>query len=1007
MKKITLFVTLLFLLMGIEKTFAQNNCLDFDGTNDYAATTNTIDLNTTNSITLEAWVYINSFAVGANDITSIIGLENGSNGTALLRIGDPAIPLANNKLQFVLSFSHSGTVTQYKLDGATALNTNTWYHVAATFQTGTIDAHIYINGVEDATTFLGTEGNFVANDKFFIGAINSVTPQRFINGKIDEVRVWNTARTVTEIRNAMYNELAGSETGLVLYYKLDETSGTIADNTEGTATYDATLYNMTDSDWVTSPAFAGPKNCIDFDGGLKAGSPDYADKSSNVTDNYDNFTMMAWFKADVVTNGTGGWRCIAYNGDDDKGWGMGINDSKVAGLFGTTLWAITEETLTTGTWYHLTMRRNSGTLQFFLNGSLLSFSSTTSPNGIPNDKFSIGNMFSADGSTIYTDSFDGQIDEVRVYDAALTDQQIREVMCSSLVGDETNLVAYYNFDNSAGTTLQSFDGSGTNDLALVNTANDDWVGSSAFNTWLNVTNNAWATVTNWSRGSTPSSTDNVGITNTGASYPACSGTAVSPSLCDNLSVASSATLDVSVSKALTVSGNLFNYGTITVNSDATGTGSLIVEDTAIGDVTMKRYLAAATWTEWNDGWHFLSSPVADYAIQDNFTVTTADDYDFYAWSEKYNVWVNYKDGTNPAFSDADVNGSNDFELGYGYMAAYKTTSTKNFIGTINVDDVTISGLTITGSTNDNRSWHLLGNPFNSALTWDETWTQSFIGGNIAIWDESGKSYHYIAAKDGGVIPATNGFMVQAKPETKTSSLTIPKNKRVHSSQSFYKNADFPLVKLKAINIDIPSYQESQLLFIPESTMGYEIEFDGDFLAGYAPLFYSKIDGMPMAVNSMPNVEETTTIPFTFIKNEGLNFSIEMYEVQNIDMDVWLFDNKLNKDHNLTLHPIYVFTAFENDNSERFVIHFNPLDLNEETLINNTIQAYANCKTLYILNPEMKQGEVSIYTLAGQKIAEFVLTGDTKQQYSIATKSLINIVKVQTKNEIVSSKIVFQ
>ncbi len=75
-------------------------------------------------------------------------------------------------------------------------------------------------------------------------------------------------------------------------------------------------------------------------------------------------------------------------------------------------------------------------------------------------------MYATDGSSLYTDSFDGQIDEVRVYDAALTDQQIRESMCNSLEGDETNLVAYYNFDNTSGATLQAFDGSTSNDLTL-------------------------------------------------------------------------------------------------------------------------------------------------------------------------------------------------------------------------------------------------------------------------------------------------------------------------------------------------------------------------------------------------------------------------------------------------------------------------------------------------------------------------------------------------------------
>ncbi len=74
---------------------------------------------------------------------------------------------------------------------------------------------------------------------------------------------------------------------------------------------------------------------------------------------------------------------------------------------------------------------------------------------------------------------------------------------------------------------------------------------------------------------------------------------------------------------------------------------------------------------------------------------------------KYNLWVNFKDGSNPAFTDADVNGSDDFELGHGYMVAYKTAATKSFTGEINNADVPVSNLDVTGGT-DYYSWHLLG-----------------------------------------------------------------------------------------------------------------------------------------------------------------------------------------------------------------------------------------------------------------------------------------------------------
>ena len=71
------------LTTSIITLIAQNNCLDFDGTDDY------VDCGTINvsgsSITLECWVNVDQFKAGT-DISSLIGTETG--GTALLRIGD-------------------------------------------------------------------------------------------------------------------------------------------------------------------------------------------------------------------------------------------------------------------------------------------------------------------------------------------------------------------------------------------------------------------------------------------------------------------------------------------------------------------------------------------------------------------------------------------------------------------------------------------------------------------------------------------------------------------------------------------------------------------------------------------------------------------------------------------------------------------------------------------------------------------------------------------------------
>ena len=47
----------------------------------------------------------------------------------------------------------------------------------------------------------------------------------YFNGLIDEVRIWNVARTQDEIQAAMSHHLEGTEEGLVGYWRMDEGSG--------------------------------------------------------------------------------------------------------------------------------------------------------------------------------------------------------------------------------------------------------------------------------------------------------------------------------------------------------------------------------------------------------------------------------------------------------------------------------------------------------------------------------------------------------------------------------------------------------------------------------------------------------------------------------------------------------------------------------------------------------------------------------------------------------------
>ena len=652
----------------------------------------------------------------------------------------------------------------------------------------------------------------------------------------------------------------------------------------------------------------------------------------------------------------------------------------------------------------------------------------TTATGINANNLDIGRLESQE-------EFEGTMDEVRLWSDVRTETEIRENLCQSMKGSEENLVAYYRMNESSGTNLPDISGN-NNDGTLTNMEADYWVDSEAFTTWDGSEGSDWTDVDNWTDG-VPGSTDNVGIPNEGTA-PSISSSIIE---CNQLVVGSGVTLefnytgshkihgsafvighsDIRNGNFLTVTKNLYilplstldidqggqltighkldNWGTCTIKSDASGTGSLIVEGSVSGNnVTMQRYIAATTWGEWDEGWHFLSSTVASYPIQDNFTVATVADYDFFAWSEPHNQWINFKDGVDPTFAQA--NGSTNFELGHGYLAAYKDEGTKQFVGTINVEDVGITNLTITG-TGNHRSWHLLGNPFTSALTWYTGWTTNDnISGTSKIWNEGNKSYSTLSA--GNPIPATNGFMVQAVNGTGT--LTIPKSKRVHSTTPFYKNSEYPIVKLKANNIDNPSSQESELRFNPESTMGWDIEFDSDFLPGYAPLFYSHINDEPMAVNCMPDVSETTSIPFTFLKNEGVNFSVEMYEMENMDMDVWLFDKKTNHDHNLSYNPVYYFTSEEGDVAERFVIYFSPLSISDIQLLEQ-INIFSSNNKVEIRSNKPIDATINIYNISGQLITSSQLNNENSTSIAIPNYKGAAIVSIITSGQTLTEKVI--
>jgi len=135
---------------------------------------------------------------------------------------------------------------------------NHWYHVVGTIDP-VLGMRMYVNGVlqastEPSTSPFGTQSGSIA-DKLSIGRWGNVNI-RYFEGEIDDVRLWEDARSLTEIRENMCSKLIGTEPGLRACWNFDSTSATQLVDI-GPGSYNGVLNNMGSSNRIYSGAPIG------------------------------------------------------------------------------------------------------------------------------------------------------------------------------------------------------------------------------------------------------------------------------------------------------------------------------------------------------------------------------------------------------------------------------------------------------------------------------------------------------------------------------------------------------------------------------------------------------------------------------------------------------------------------------------------------------------------------------------------------------------------------------
>ncbi|MGZ4414023.1 MAG: LamG-like jellyroll fold domain-containing protein, partial [Gaiellaceae bacterium] len=191
----------------------------------------------------------------------------------------------------------------------------------------------------------------------------------------------------------------------VAAYAFDEGSGTTVSDLSGNGN-NGTLANTS---WATTGKYGG---ALSFNGtSSRVTIPDSASLHLSGA-----MTLEAWVKPTTVSSA---WRDVIEKGNDDY-YLMGTSDhSGVPGGGGTIGVTYGTTTLTSNTWTHLAVTYDKTTISLYVNGTQVSTLADTANLATSTDALTIGS------DPFYGQYFSGLIDDLRIYNSALTQAQIQ------------------------------------------------------------------------------------------------------------------------------------------------------------------------------------------------------------------------------------------------------------------------------------------------------------------------------------------------------------------------------------------------------------------------------------------------------------------------------------------------------------------------------------------------------------------------------------------------------
>jgi hypothetical protein len=411
-----------------DKNGNPNSAISFTPTSHVNIPAN-LTLNNSKGLTFASWVNFNNIITSSGNGNTIVDFSDG-NCVNCWSYRYYIVQDAN-KIHFGREGSSGGA--GFRITANKTLSTNTWYYVVGTIDSLTGQARLYINGTLEGSANANTNPISIStgatNSKIFGMATLAPNNGNQLNGKLDNIGIWNRALTQSEV-TALYNQAPNPvlpsyvpTTGLLAYYPFNGNANDASGN----------AYNLTQ---VGTNVVAKNDRFNNLNSSYYLGGANPENKFNFPTSFYPAYNSLNsgsisfWMNIDSIANHSHyfGFDNTFFvkqkNGQNSESY-IGLSNGKIrfhmTGALPASNMQVDVKQLVTKKWYNLTVSWTPSNLYIYIDGLLSSsFSGNFGLSNTPSPDFiSIGGIYLTGGSGCYS-----SIDDFGIWNRALTQSEI-------------------------------------------------------------------------------------------------------------------------------------------------------------------------------------------------------------------------------------------------------------------------------------------------------------------------------------------------------------------------------------------------------------------------------------------------------------------------------------------------------------------------------------------------------------------------------------------------------